>query len=197
MSGAKVIVVLSIALNLRLDAQFRQIGPAPVSPAIARQQFRALLTNVTPQNRQETLKKISDLISWYRDILDEELIAAWPVAVKNRLQSIYGTRVTQLARICLDRRELSQLFTRKRDAIAAEIVFGLEVEFATTLSDCLLRRTMLGLDCDQSAGDAEAAAKIGQTALGWSEQRVKEELVNYQRIIGSMSVPSSESSFPY
>jgi glycerol-3-phosphate dehydrogenase len=119
----------------------------------------------------------------------EELIDGWPVAVKERLQSIYGTRVHQLAQLCIDRPELSEVFTKEGDAVAAEIVFSFEVEFATTLSDCFLRRTMLGLNCDQNAGDAEAAAKIGQTALGWSEQRVKQELAEYRTNIAAMTVP--------
>jgi TonB family protein len=59
------------------NAQFQVIGPAPIPPTVARQQIRTLLEKVAPDNRQQTIKTLSDLTPWYRDILDEELIAAW------------------------------------------------------------------------------------------------------------------------
>lgn len=59
------------------DAQFQIIGPAPIPPAVARQQIRTLLEKAAPDNRQQTIKTLSALTPWYRDILDEELIAAW------------------------------------------------------------------------------------------------------------------------
>src|SRR5262249_33277572 len=58
-------------------AQFKEIGPAPVSPATARQQIRAQLAKVSPDNLPQTVKTLSHLALWYRDLLDDELIAAW------------------------------------------------------------------------------------------------------------------------
>jgi hypothetical protein len=66
-----------LAASMAVHAQFKQIGPAPISPAVARQQIRTLLEKVDPGNSQQTLKTLSDLTPWYRDLLDEELIAAW------------------------------------------------------------------------------------------------------------------------
>ncbi len=59
------------------DAQFKEVGPPPVSAAAARQKFRTLLEKVDANNLQQTVSTISGLLIWYRDLFDEELIAAW------------------------------------------------------------------------------------------------------------------------
>jgi glycerol-3-phosphate dehydrogenase len=120
---------------------------------------------------------------------EEEMIRSWPSVVRDRLSSIYGTRISELAELCRDHSELAIPFTKNKEAIAAEVIYSFESEFASTLSDCLLRRTMIGLNCDLGAADAEAAARIAQTAFGWSEERVEEELSLYHRMVTRMSVP--------
>ncbi len=62
---------------LRAGAQFKEVGPAPFSPAVAHQKIKQLLVSVNSANRKPTVATLSDWVSWYRDILDEELIAAW------------------------------------------------------------------------------------------------------------------------
>jgi len=59
------------------SAQFQVVGPAPVSATAARREIRTLLEKADPDNVQQTVKKLSGLTPWYRDMLDEELIAAW------------------------------------------------------------------------------------------------------------------------
>jgi TonB family protein len=68
---------LFFAADQTASAQFQIVGPAPVSATVARQRIRTLLENVNPGNRQETIQDIFGLVNWYRDLLDEELIAAW------------------------------------------------------------------------------------------------------------------------
>jgi glycerol-3-phosphate dehydrogenase len=121
---------------------------------------------------------------------EEEIIQSWPSVIRNRLSSIYGTRINELAKLCLTRPELSKPFSKNGEAVAAEVIYSFESEFASSLSDCLLRRTMIGLNCDLGATDADAAARIAQTAFGWSEQRVEEELSRYRRLVSKMSVPT-------
>ena len=57
------------------NAQFKEIKEAPFPPAIAHQKIGSLLENVAPDNRDQTVEKLSSWLAWYRDILDEELIA--------------------------------------------------------------------------------------------------------------------------
>ena len=70
-------------------------------------------------------------------------------------------------------------------AFAAEIVFAFQNEFATSLADCFLRRTMIGLNADLGLGEIEAAAEVGRRFLGWSEERAKREVEGYRQEISS------------
>ncbi len=70
-------VALSAATSGTAQAQFKVVGPAPYPPAVAREKIKTLLESVDPGNRQKTIETLSGLLSWYRDILDDELIAAW------------------------------------------------------------------------------------------------------------------------
>ena len=77
---ATTISICSIVLlsaSFTANAQFKVVGPPPFSPAVAREKVRALLAKVEPSNRQQTIATLSGLLAWYRDIIDEELIAAW------------------------------------------------------------------------------------------------------------------------
>ena len=58
-------------------AQFKQVGPPPIPAPAARQKIRTLLENVNPDNRPQTIATMSGLLAWYRDLVDEEIIAAW------------------------------------------------------------------------------------------------------------------------
>ena len=66
-------------------AQFKQIGPPPFSPAVAHQRIRTLLDAVEPGNRQQTLDTLNGLTPWFRNTLDEELIAGWQRDSRERL----------------------------------------------------------------------------------------------------------------
>ncbi len=89
------------AASLAANAQFKVVGPAPFPPAAARQQIRALLEGVVPSNRQQTIDKLTGLLAWYRDILDEELIAAWKKDTRANLtevmESLADSRVASQA----------------------------------------------------------------------------------------------------
>jgi hypothetical protein len=65
------------SLDPAAKAQFKEVGPPPFSPAVARQQIRTLLDQVEPANRQQTIDKLNSWTPWFRNILDEELTAGW------------------------------------------------------------------------------------------------------------------------
>jgi hypothetical protein len=66
-----------VAVSMTAEAQFKEIPPAPYTPAVARQKIRTLIEQVGPGNRQQTTATLSSLLVWYRDLVDDELIAAW------------------------------------------------------------------------------------------------------------------------
>ena len=65
------------AVSAAVHAQFKVIGPPPYPAPEARKKIRTLLAQTDPGNTEQTIAKLSDWLKWYRDILDEELIAAW------------------------------------------------------------------------------------------------------------------------
>ncbi len=52
-------------------AQFKEVAPAPYTATVARQKIRTLIANAGP------VDTLSGLLVWYRDLVDDELIAAW------------------------------------------------------------------------------------------------------------------------
>ncbi len=100
-----------------------------------------------------------------------------------RLLSLYGTRSLALWALC---KRTPRLQARLRDdvpAIAAEVVFAFESEMAQTLSDVLLRRTMLGLRADLGQSVIPAAAKVAAEYFGWDEARVTREIEHCQAAV--------------
>lgn len=98
-----------------------------------------------------------------------------PTNVCERWRRIYGSRARYVAKLA------HQL--NDQDPLAAEIVFAFENEFATTLSDCFLRRNMIGLNPDRGLSDLQRAAEIGKRFLGWTDERATREVESYRQEI--------------
>jgi glycerol-3-phosphate dehydrogenase len=111
--------------------------------------------------------------------------------VRNRLSRIYGSRSSELVDLCNAQPGLSETFNKGEDALAAEIVFAFESEMATTLTDCLMRRTMIGLNADLGTGDIQAATEICKRHLAWSDDRVRIEVEAYKKHVALMLISSS------
>jgi hypothetical protein len=79
---------LLLAAALTTSAQFKEIKAAPFSPAVAHRRIGALLENVDAANRDQTVQTISGWLDWYRDVLDEELIARWKTDGRTNLPLI-------------------------------------------------------------------------------------------------------------
>jgi glycerol-3-phosphate dehydrogenase len=103
------------------------------------------------------------------------------ITTSDRLSRIYGTRSALVLNLLADDSSLAEVFDSKTGAIAAEVIFAFKHELAQTLSDCLLRRTMVGLNSTCGLAAAPAAAKIAQKHLGWSESRVDQETAAYRQ----------------
>ena len=89
------------------------------------------------------------------------------VGAEARLLRIYGSRANQITQF-------------NEDPFTAEILFAFKHEFAKTLADCFLRRTMIGLNSDRGLSHLAAAAEIGHKLLGWTEERARHEVENYR-----------------
>jgi len=102
-------------------------------------------------------------------------------ATNDRLLRIYGTRVSLLLNLIENDTSLAEEFDSETGALAAEVVFAFTHELATTLGDCLLRRTMVGLNSSRGLTAVAAAGAVARKHLGWSEQRVEQEIVAYRK----------------
>jgi hypothetical protein len=71
------LVALFIGASAIASAQLVQTPTAPDTDAEARQRIRTLLAKVSPDDRQQTVATLSDMLTSYRNLLDDELIAAW------------------------------------------------------------------------------------------------------------------------
>jgi len=100
-----------------------------------------------------------------------------PANVCERWQRIYGSRATEVAETAA---RLSV-----ENPLAAEVVFSFEQEFAKTLTDCFLRRTMIGLNANLGLDELEAAAETGRRWLGWSQERAEREVELYREEISN------------
>lgn len=103
-----------------------------------------------------------------------------PVAANERLLRIYGTHAVEVLRLAEADAELRAPFSAVSHALGAEVLFAFRAELAATLADCLLRRTMVGLNRALGLDALEPAARLAQKYLGWSDARVAQEIDAYR-----------------
>jgi glycerol-3-phosphate dehydrogenase len=101
-----------------------------------------------------------------------------------RLLKVYGVRASEVLRLAQTDEELSQVISEETGSIGAEVVYAFREELAETLADCLLRRTMVGLNGRVGLDALERAARIAQKFLSWDDERVSHEVEGYRRYVG-------------
>jgi len=104
-------------------------------------------------------------------------------AALERFLGIYGTRAVDVLKIAEEDAELKRIFDAETGAIGAEIVLAFRAELAETLSDCLLRRTMVGLNSTAGLEAVENAAQLARQFLGWTESRAEQETEAYREYV--------------
>jgi glycerol-3-phosphate dehydrogenase len=109
--------------------------------------------------------------------------ASVPATIVNRLLRIYGTRAPEVIKLADADAELGRSFDVETGAIGAEIVFAFRNEMAETLVDCLLRRTMVGLNSNAGLEAVEAAADIARRYLDWPDDRAASEVFKYREYV--------------
>jgi len=104
-----------------------------------------------------------------------------------RLLKLYGARAPDVLELAGDdpslRVPLGESATVETGLIGAEVLYAFRREMAQTLSDALLRRTMVGLGPKVGLDVDEAAARIAVKHLDWSEERAKSEVEAYRRYV--------------
>jgi glycerol-3-phosphate dehydrogenase len=67
--------------------------------------------------------------------------------------------------------------------IGAEVLYAFRRELAQTLSDVLLRRTMVGMGPMVGLDVDEAAARVAVRYLGWDEERAEHEVQDFRSFV--------------
>lgn len=106
-----------------------------------------------------------------------------PPSISDRLLRVYGTRAATVLSLAEEGAELLEVFSPETGAIGAEVLMSFREELARTLNDCLLRRTMVGLDRAVGLDAIDGAARIAQKYLGWSKARAEQERAAYRKYI--------------
>jgi glycerol-3-phosphate dehydrogenase len=110
-----------------------------------------------------------------------------PERSARHLLRVYGVRATDVLALGGEAAELREPIDNFSGAIGAEVVWAVRVELAETLTDVLLRRTMIGLGPDVGQEAVAEAAAIGRAALGWDEARATAEVSAYRERIAALS----------
>jgi glycerol-3-phosphate dehydrogenase len=106
-----------------------------------------------------------------------------PPAVNERLLQIYGTRASLILKLVAAQPALAETFDQETGAIGAEVLMSFQHEMARTLADCLLRRTMVGLNAAVGVGADESAARVAREYLNWTEERAAREVAAYREYV--------------
>lgn len=109
--------------------------------------------------------------------------------VREHLLRVYGARAVEVLAMAEGRKELLEPLCAATGAIRAEVLFSFRQEMATTLSDCLLRRTMAGLGPSAGLDAVDEAASLARRYLGWDEARAQREVSEYKEVIARLHKP--------
>jgi glycerol-3-phosphate dehydrogenase len=164
-TGGKLTTFRALAEHT-VDAVYRQLGKKPPRCETARLLLPGGAGISLPSFRR-TLVDRSDL----------------PAESVDRLVAIYGARASDVLALAEGDPSLREPFCVETGSIGAEVVFAVEREFARTLEDVMMRRTMVGLEPGHGVGADEVAAAIAKRHLGWDEARARDEVHRYRRYL--------------
>jgi glycerol-3-phosphate dehydrogenase len=131
-----------------------------------------------------------------RDEVMKELrtFTAVPAASHAHLYAVFGSRAPLVAALTRESPELGHPICSRSGALGAEVVFAVREEFAVTLGDILLRRSMVGLGPDLGRAALPAALAVAARHLGWDETRCRAEEAAYLAEIEPLTVPAPIAS---
>lgn len=132
--------------------------------------------------------RVSDWDAYREDLARS---SGLPRRAVERLVSFYGSRAGDVAALVADDPALAETFDASTGAIAAELVFAFTHEFARTLTDALVRRTMVGFGAGCAPGVVERSADILAARLGWSVERKAAEAAGYRRYVERYALPGA------
>ncbi|MDT5268042.1 MAG: glycerol-3-phosphate dehydrogenase [Acidobacteriota bacterium] len=123
---------------------------------------------------------VEDFDAFRRDFKAQSTLPSKSTA---RLLKVYGVRAAEVLRLAQGDAELSQVISEETGSIGAEVVYAFREEMAETLADCLMRRTMVGLNGQVGLDALERAARLARKFLGWDDERAAREVEAYRSYV--------------
>lgn len=99
----------------------------------------------------------------------------------SRLAARFGTRADVIRAALKDDPSLGERLSPHAPTVAAEVIEAIDHEMALTLEDVVIRRTGLGAAGHPGTEVVERCARLMQRRLGWSEERVQDEIGGVNR----------------
>jgi glycerol-3-phosphate dehydrogenase len=117
--------------------------------------------------------------------------SAFDEAQAERLLELYGVTVASyIAELAAADPRLHERLHPDAPHLAAEAVFSIRHEMASTIGDILFRRTRLGLlTADQARAAAARVADLLQRELGWTEAERQAHLARFEREVVQYTPP--------
>jgi hypothetical protein len=178
------------------NAQFKVVGPAPFTQKVARQKIKALLDGVEFDNRRQTIETLNGWVTWYRDLIDEELIAAWQRGPRTDLAEIMGPLADPaVAAGIVDvswRQERQAAFTLAYAPMLGDLMLRFE-ESAKPFRDDLLGPAAAGLALSPSETEAVCRILIDMPDIGTWRKDAVQILPRYRRVAESLLAQDVQS----
>jgi glycerol-3-phosphate dehydrogenase len=171
-------------------------GKLTTHRALAADCLKRLRPGLPKYDRQATVRRRlpGALDDAERDALLEECSRALGDVIGERLWRTYGARTRKILARIDEARELGQTIGADSGYLVAEVVVAIEDEWAQSLDDILLRRTMAGLEADGGRRSAPLVADWLVRLGYWNKTRAAEELAAYRATRRRFRVPSTIST---
>ncbi len=179
--GGKLTTYRSLAEET-VDVVFRKLGKKPPRCTTANLPF--------PGARVSDWDQVRSSLSGIRGVSR---------ATVDRLVGIYGSRAIDVLNLAGGDAALLEPLDSETGVIGAELVFTYTHEFARTLSDVLLRRTMVGFNAKGGGDVVDRAAEVLGAHLGWDIERRLREVAAHRRYCERYATPQRPSvpEIPY
>ncbi len=171
--GGKLTTYRSLAEEA-IDAVFKQLGRKPPRCTTASMPFLGA--------------RVSDWTAFRDHLLEASGLGA---AIVDHLISLYGSRAADVVALGRHEPALLDLVDPATSTIGAELVFTYRTEFARTLSDVLIRRTIVSHNTSLGLDVVDRAAGILAAHLGWDDARRDREVTDYRRYVERFAVPET------
>ena len=169
--GGKLTTYRSLAEEA-VDVVFKQLGRKPPRCTTADTPFLGA--------------RVSDWTAFRNHLLAASGLGA---AVVDHLISLYGSRAADVVALGHLDPDLLEIVDPVTSTIGAELVFTYRTEFARTLSDVLIRRTIVSHNAALGLDVVDRAADILAADLEWDDARRDREIADYRRYVGRFEVP--------